>query len=68
MIKFHFLLLLLLIGIQLFGQSTNNERIIEIQDEIASLVGKLKQESSVNYMKHFNQVAYTGVIEHPSPI
>ncbi|MBV6647078.1 MAG: hypothetical protein KI790_16595 [Cyclobacteriaceae bacterium] len=40
---------------QLIGQS-NEQQIEQLQDQIAKSVGELKKLTSVNYMKHFNQV------------
>jgi len=38
------------------GQQINNSKILKLQDKIAQMIGELKNETSVNYMKHINQV------------
>lgn len=54
--RFFLIILILFLGFNISGQQFNNTKIIEIQDKIAKLIGELKKETSVNYMKHFNQV------------
>lgn len=48
--------LILIFVVQVSGQQINKSKIIELQDSIALMIGKLKKETSVNYMQHINQV------------
>lgn len=49
-------LLVLLFGILFFKQAeAQTENVEKIQSEIANLIGELKKETPVNYMKYLNQ-------------
>jgi hypothetical protein len=45
-----------LIGLNSIGQSVDSSVIISYQDKIANLVSELNKVTSINYMKHINQV------------
>ena len=45
-----------LMALNLNGQAIQHSKIADIQDQIAKLISSLRTETSVNYMKHINQV------------